>query len=106
MSIPGTPDFHHGLLGYMYNFGRGVREDAREAVRWYRLAADQGNAEAQFSLGLRYVTGRGVPQDDREAVRWWRLAADQGNAEAQDHLERFGATCATGAGTCASGSGR
>ena len=29
------------LLGLMYDNGRGVPEDATEAVRWYRLAADQ-----------------------------------------------------------------
>ena len=29
------------LLGGMYDTGRGVPQDATEAVRWYRLAADQ-----------------------------------------------------------------
>jgi hypothetical protein len=32
------------------NGGGGVAEDKKEAVRWYRLSADQGNASAQFSL--------------------------------------------------------
>ena len=34
----------------MYAIGRGVPQDAREAERWLRLAAEQGNAEAQFVL--------------------------------------------------------
>jgi TPR repeat protein len=55
-------------------------------VRWYRLAADQGDADAQFNLGVMYDTGRGVPQDDAEAERWYRLAADQGDANAQSNL--------------------
>ena len=55
-------------------------------MRWYRLAADQGYARAQFSLGLRYTNGLGVPQDDAEAARWIRLAADQGHAIAQFNL--------------------
>jgi TPR repeat protein len=55
-------------------------------VRWYRLAAEQGNARAQSSLGAMYATGEGVPRDDVEAVRWSRLAAEQGNARAQSSL--------------------
>ena len=70
----------------MYALGQGVSQDASEAVRWYRLAADQGNAFAQFRLGDRYVNGQGVGQDDAEAVRWYRLAADQGHALAQGNL--------------------
>ena len=31
--------------------GEGVLKDEAEAVRWYRLAADQGHAAAQFNLG-------------------------------------------------------
>jgi TPR repeat protein len=36
----------------MYADGRGVPQDHAEAVRWYRLAAEQGNAFAQFRLGV------------------------------------------------------
>ena len=63
--------------------GDGVPEDDSEAVRWFRLAADQGDAEAQYCLGIMYRNGDGVPQDYAEAVRWLRLAADQGVALAQ-----------------------
>ena len=55
-----------------------IQGDYASALRWYRLAADQGQAEAQFSLGRMYELGRGVPQEDAEAVQWYRLAADQG----------------------------
>ena len=48
-----------------------------------RLAADQGDSDAQFYLGLMYDYGSGVPQDHGEAVRWYRLAADQGHTAAQ-----------------------
>jgi len=34
-------------LGVMYEFGEGVPQDYKEAARWYRLAADQGDAHAQ-----------------------------------------------------------
>ena len=38
---------------------------------WYRLAAEQGHAAAQFSLGNMYDEGEGVPEDAAEAVRWY-----------------------------------
>ena len=55
-------------------------------MRWYRLAAEQGEAGAQGNLGYMYRNGRGVPEDDVEAVRWYRLAAEQGEAIAQANL--------------------
>ena len=39
------------LLGVRYRDGTGVPQDDAEAVRWYRLAADQGLAGAQRNLG-------------------------------------------------------
>ena len=65
---------------------RGVPQDDASAVRRYRLAAEQGNADAQFNLGTMYDNGQGVPQDYAEAVRLYRLAADQGNAIGQFNL--------------------
>ena len=70
----------------MYTNGRGVLKDEAEAVKWYRLAAEQGDAAAQFNLGLMYNNGRGVLKDEAEAVRWYRLAAEQGNTKAQNNL--------------------
>ena len=32
----------------------GVEQDYVEAVKWYRLAAEQGNADAQYNLGVAY----------------------------------------------------
>ena len=36
----------------MYDNGEGVPQDYAEAVKWYRLAAEQGDARAQYNLGL------------------------------------------------------
>ena len=73
-------------LGVMYDNGEGVPQDNAEAVKWYRLAAEQGDADAQFNLGRMYDNGEGVPQDYAEAVKWYRLAAEQGDADAQFNL--------------------
>jgi uncharacterized protein len=70
----------------MYFKGAGVPRDYAEAIRWYRKAAEQGDATAQISLGFIYHYGRGVPQDHAEAVRWYLKAAEQGEADAQIKL--------------------
>ena len=67
----------------MYDYGRGVAKDYAEAVRWYRKAAEQGNANAQYNLGLMYEEGLGVAKDGAEAMRWFRKAAEQGYAKAK-----------------------
>jgi hypothetical protein len=54
--------------------------------RRYRMAADQGNANAQFNLGRMYDEGRGVDQSHEEAVRYCRMVADQGHVQAQFYL--------------------
>ena len=62
-------------------------EDKAEAVRWYRKAADQGDAQAQFNLGVLYVTGEGVPEDNVLAYVWWNLAAAQDSKRAKKRKE-------------------
>ena len=83
----------------MYGIGQGVPQDYAEATKWYRLAAEQGHADAQFNLGRMYANkvsnwvarlraslDLGVPHDDAEAVKWYRRAAEQGHAGAQFNL--------------------
>jgi TPR repeat protein len=70
----------------MFYHGRGVPRDDVEAAKWFRLAADQGDATAQFNLGVMYAEGQGVAQDYGEAMKWYRLAADQRHAQAQYNL--------------------
>jgi tetratricopeptide (TPR) repeat protein len=73
-------------LGVCYQFGRGVAKDEAEAVKWYRKAAEQGNADAQFNLGLCYANGHGVGKDEVEAVKWFRKAAETENVNALNAL--------------------
>jgi hypothetical protein len=58
----------------------------KKVLEWYRKAAAQGYAGAQYSLGGMYANGEGVAQDDAQALEWTRKAAEQGNAEAQFNL--------------------
>jgi TPR repeat protein len=66
-----------------------IRSYLTEAVGWFKRAAQQGNADAQFNLGIAYDDGVGVPKDSAEAAKWVRKAAEQGNADAQDELGRM-----------------
>jgi hypothetical protein len=54
-----------------------------EATKQYELAAEQGDAKAQFMLGNMHALGQGVVQDYAKAFYWHKLAAEQGDAKAQ-----------------------
>ncbi|OLP04663.1 tetratricopeptide repeat protein, partial [Rhodoferax antarcticus] len=62
-------------LGVMYENGQGVSQDYKEAVKWYRLAAEQGNANAQSNLGVMYFNGQGVSQSRVVAFALFNLSA-------------------------------
>ena len=49
----------------MFLEGLGVPQDYTEAVNWFRKAAEQGYAQAQYKLGVMYDEGLGVTQDYR-----------------------------------------
>ncbi len=54
-----------------------MKQDYAEAVKWYRKAADKGDAAAQLNLGIMYYHGRGVAQDYVEGHQWLNLAASR-----------------------------
>ena len=76
----------------MYNEGIGTPQNYPEAVRWYRKAAEQGYAPAQFNLGNAYYNGERVRQDKSEGISWIRKAARQGDSYAQSALTQLGET--------------
>lgn len=57
--------------------------DPNEALKWYSLAAKQGHAGAQQSLGRMYENGNVVAQDYQKAMEWYLLAAGNGDVEAK-----------------------
>jgi len=58
----------------MYLEGQGVPQDSKETFRLFRLSAEQGMAEAQYSLGVMYSEGVGVLQDNVVALMWLNIA--------------------------------
>ena len=85
LATAGNADAQYNL-GVLY--GRGawkhfeVPQDYAEAVKWFRLAAEQGHANAQFDLGKLYLHGFDVPEDYAEAYVWFSVAAAGGHADA------------------------
>ncbi len=64
----------------------GVEENLKQAALFFRRAADQGHAKAQYKLGLCYEKGEGVKKNLTKAIQYYKLAADQGHAKDQHNL--------------------
>ena len=65
----------------------GVPQDDKEAVKWYRLAAEQGVTTAQLNLGAMYYNGQGVLADVVTAHMWFNIAAANGNEKGAENRE-------------------
>jgi TPR repeat protein len=81
----------HALLCFLFLFSTSVYaatyEEGKQAYldQNYELAlkilkplAEDGNSQAQITLGLMYDYGHGVEKDAAESIKWYRLAAEQG----------------------------
>lgn len=62
-------------------------DDDKEALRWFRKAAEQGVAAAQFNLGNMYWNGMGVLQDFVYAHMWLNIAAANGAESAGEQRD-------------------
>lgn len=58
-------------------------------MEWYRKAAEQGYAEAQYNLGVCYEYGIGVLTDRNKAFEWYNKAAVQGDEAAKHALKKL-----------------
>ena len=70
-------------LGNIFNEGRGVEKDLKQAAEWFLKAAKQSDAEAQYRIGLMYANGEGVEQNLKDATVWLQKAAKQNHITAQ-----------------------
>ena len=73
-------------VALMHENGIGVEKDAKQAVVWYRKAAEQGSSLAQFNLAVLYENGRGTEVNFAEANEWYRKASVQGDPLAIGNL--------------------
>jgi len=65
------------LLGQMLLDGDRVERNPREALRWFRRAADAGVAMGMNMVGRCLENGWGAPTDFEQAASWYLRAAEQ-----------------------------
>jgi len=58
-------------------------------MKWFRLAATSGNAEAQYNIGLMYLQSHGVIQNKTIAKEWFGKACDNGHQEGCDRYREL-----------------
>jgi TPR repeat protein len=58
-------------------------------VKWYTLAAEQGNSCGQYLLGLLYQHGVGVLTDNQRAYMWYNLASYNGSERAGENKDKL-----------------
>ena len=78
-------------VGYYYEIGAGgLEKDEVEALKWYRKAADAGNATAMRNVAVYYANELGgLQKDEAEALKWYRKAADAGDEDAIKKLKEL-----------------
>jgi TPR repeat protein len=73
-------------LGRMYREGDGVPVDLAKAAGYYRQAAVQSDAKAQYELARMLLAGEGVQPDVLQSFAWFSIASDGGNTPAQGYV--------------------
>jgi TPR repeat protein len=76
-------------IGTIYFEGRppGLPQNLKKAHKWFKMAADQGDSEAQYRMGFMSTEGMGefigVEGDDKKARKYVEKSAKSGHREAQ-----------------------
>ena len=73
-------------LARLYLDGTGVEADARQAARWFNLAAEKGHAPAQALLGELLINGQGVPVQRARGLMWLQLARESAQGRKDDWI--------------------
>ena len=78
------------LLGRLYIAGAGsLPKDTGQGLYWLRVAASQGSATSQETIGEIFHYGIGIVRDFERAAYWYRQAAENGRPSAQEYLGLF-----------------
>lgn len=62
-------------LGQAFQYGDGKKKDLKEAVSWYKKAAEKQHAAAQCELGMAYFQGDGIEKDPDQAFKLFQKSA-------------------------------
>lgn len=69
-------------LGFEY----ANQQNYKEALKWYKLAAEQGDPTAADIIGQMYLNGRGVTKNYQEALMWFQKSVELGNIHSQANI--------------------
>ena len=67
-------------VGRCYNFGKGVAEDSKKAVKWYKKGAALNDKQCIIELARCYKCGIGVMADIDKAITLYKSILDDGVA--------------------------
>lgn len=76
-------------LALAYFYGKGISEDKKEAVRWYKKAAESGDAYCAFQVGECYRLGEGVEKNEDIAIDWYIKGANGGDCESMFQVAEY-----------------
>lgn len=81
----GSPSaqYHIGLL---YQQGKGVKQDYKEAITWFERAAAKNEDRASYSLAQTYAMGLGVAVDYKKAADIFSKLAEKNDTDAQRQM--------------------
>ena len=84
-----------GVTSFEMRMSQGMVPSTRLSISrtppfWYELAANGGDAQAQFATGWFLMTGTGVPQDERKGLKWIHKATFQGYQPAIEYCKEHG----------------
>jgi len=77
-------------LGLMFDQGKGVKENSKESIKWYRLAAEGGHHHSQLILSINYALGyEGLPEDPVLANMWYYISIScEKKPPYEEHMQR------------------
>lgn len=61
-------------LAKIYDDGKLVEQDLKQAFHWYRIAAESGHTYSQLMLGYFFCRGIGTPKKPVDANYWFKLS--------------------------------
>jgi len=76
-------------VGNMYLKGQGTLQDAKQAFKWFKQAAEKDYSRAQYKLGYLYHRGEGTKRDNNKAFKWVSKSAYQGYKPAMYYLGKL-----------------
>ena len=85
------------VQAYKYYNGIGKPQSYANALKWYKMAAQRGDAEAQFVVGGMLFKGLGTDPDKQEAFKWLLKAAKQ-NKHTPESMQIIGSMYLRGSG--------